>query len=116
MFDIDLFRSQLKKYRSLNGYSHERLSEIVGIDNRTYGNIERGEQVPTLNTLVKLLDTFNTNYVGFMSNTDIDRRAMLIKEINENFSRLSSQNKERVLDLSKSIDTVNAIGGLDDDE
>ena len=46
-----------------------------------------------------------------MSNTDPDRRATLIKEINQNFSKLSIQNKERVLDLSKSIDMANEVEG-----
>ena len=114
MFDFELFRSQLKKYRLLNGYSHERISELVGIDNRTFGNIERGEQVPTLKTIIKLLNTFNTDYSSFMSNAEPDNRAILIKEINHSLSKLLDNDKRYVLWLSKSIDTLNEIGGIDD--
>lgn len=49
-----LFGQSLRGLRTERGWSQERLAEAAGITLNYVGNLERGEQGPSLHVLVKL--------------------------------------------------------------
>ena len=49
-----LFGESLRQLRSERGWSQERLAETAGISLNYVGNLERGEQGPSLNVIVRL--------------------------------------------------------------
>lgn len=49
-----LFGKILREFRTERGWSQERLAEAAGITLNYVGNLERGEQGPSLHTLIRL--------------------------------------------------------------
>jgi transcriptional regulator with XRE-family HTH domain len=49
-----LFGETLRRFRTDRGWSQERLAEAAGITLNYVGNLERGEQGPSLNILLRL--------------------------------------------------------------
>lgn len=49
-----LFGQSLRRLRTERGWSQERLAEAAGITLNYVGNLERGEQGPSLHVLVRL--------------------------------------------------------------
>jgi transcriptional regulator with XRE-family HTH domain len=49
-----LFGQSLRRFRAEKGWSQERLAEAAGITLNYVGNLERGEQGPSLHVLVRL--------------------------------------------------------------
>jgi XRE family transcriptional regulator, regulator of sulfur utilization len=49
-----LFGQSLRRLRTARGWSQERLAEAAGITLNYVGNLERGEQGPSLHILVRL--------------------------------------------------------------
>jgi len=56
-----LFGNALRRLRTERGWSQERLAEAAGITLNYVGNLERGEQGPSLNTLVRLARALDTD-------------------------------------------------------
>ena len=52
--DAVLFGQSLRHLRTERGWSQERLAEAAGITLNYVGNLERGEQGPSLNVLLRL--------------------------------------------------------------
>jgi transcriptional regulator with XRE-family HTH domain len=63
---------RIKSLRRARGYSQERLAEIMGINPKYLSSIERGEENPTLDLLIRLSqglkmemhEIFNLEYEG----------------------------------------------------
>ncbi len=49
-----LFGQALRRFRTERGWSQERLAEAAGITLNYVGNLERGEQGPSLHIIVRL--------------------------------------------------------------
>jgi transcriptional regulator with XRE-family HTH domain len=56
-----LFGNALRRLRTQRGWSQERLAEAAGITLNYVGNLERGEQGPSLNILVRLARALDTD-------------------------------------------------------
>lgn len=56
-----LFGNALRRLRTERGWSQERLAEAAGITLNYVGNLERGEQGPSLNVLVRLARALETD-------------------------------------------------------
>jgi transcriptional regulator with XRE-family HTH domain len=53
-----LFGRSIRQLRSERGWSQERLAETAGISLNYVGNLERGEQGPSLHVIVRLAKAF----------------------------------------------------------
>lgn len=61
------FGKKIKRLRESKNYTQEYLSEIVGIEQATLSNIERGKSHPTIETLQKLAKALNVEpYILYM--------------------------------------------------
>lgn len=56
-----LFGNALRRLRTERGWSQERLAEAAGVTLNYVGNLERGEQGPSLNILVRLARALETD-------------------------------------------------------
>ena len=54
-----IFGRALRRLRTERGWSQERLAEAAGITLNYVGNLERGEQGPSLNVLARLARAFD---------------------------------------------------------
>ena len=54
-----LFGKRIKELRKEKNLTQEKLSELIGIDTRNLIKIEKGETFPRVQTLEKILETFD---------------------------------------------------------
>ena len=50
---------KIRLYREQNGYTQEKLSEILDLNNKYIGHVERCERYISLKTVIKLLELWN---------------------------------------------------------
>lgn len=82
--DKEFLGKKIKQLRINAKLSQAELSEKIGMTEKNLSNIERGLQVPALNSFLKLLDILNIPLSEFgVSATDVknENRDELIKEI-----------------------------------
>jgi transcriptional regulator with XRE-family HTH domain len=74
-----LFGNTLRRLRTERGWSQERLAEAAGITLNYVGNLERGEQGPSLNILVRLARALETDVPTLLAefNSSTIRRILL---------------------------------------
>lgn len=103
--DKEFLGKKIKQLRINAKLSQAELSEKIGMTEKNLSNIERGLQVPALNSFLKLLDTLNIPLSEFgVSTTDVknENRDELIKEI-----YLSSPNEIKAyLNIIKTIKNI----------
>lgn len=82
---------RIKSLRRARGYSQEKLAEIIGINPKYLSSIERGEENPTLDLLIRLSqglkvemhEIFNIEYEGQPPQTLRRKLQALFGEIRE---------------------------------
>ncbi|HEV8432073.1 MAG TPA: helix-turn-helix transcriptional regulator [Thermoanaerobaculia bacterium] len=62
-----LFGDALRRRRTERGWSQERLAEAAGITLNYVGNLERGEQGPSLHILVRLARALDTDLPALLA-------------------------------------------------
>lgn len=104
--DKEFLGKKFKQLRINAKLSQAELSEKIGMTEKNLSNIERGLQVPALNSFLKLLDILNIPLSEFgVSATDVknENRDELIKEI-----YLASPNEVKAyLSIIKTIKDIN---------
>jgi len=107
LYDDKVFLGKKIKQLRINAkLSQAELSEKISMTEKNLSNIERGLQVPALNSFLRLLDVLNVSLTEFgvsTSDTKNENRDELIKEI-----YLASQNEiEAYLKIIKTIKEIN---------
>lgn len=107
LYDDKVFLGKKIKQLRINAkLSQAELSEKIGMTEKNLSNIERGLQVPALNSFLRLLDVLNVSLAEFgvsTSDTKNENRDELIKEI-----YLANQNEiEAYLKIIKTIKEIN---------
>lgn len=54
-----LLGKNVKKYRKLNGFTQEKLAEVIGVEVISISSIETGRYFPSPDNLVKIAETLN---------------------------------------------------------
>ena len=62
-----LFGESLRRLRNERGWSQEKLADAAGITLNYVGNLERGEQGPSLHVLVRLARAFDIDLCALLS-------------------------------------------------
>lgn len=52
----------IKEHRLMKNLSRQELGELTNLDSNNMGRFERGEQLPNLLTMIKLMDTLKIRY------------------------------------------------------
>ena len=103
--DKEFLGKKIKQLRVNSKLSQAELSEKIGMTEKNLSNIERGLQVPALNSFLRLLDVLNVSLTEFgisTSDTKNENRDELIKEI-----YLASPNEiEAYLKIIKTIKNI----------
>ena len=88
----------IKNHRKISGYTQAELSELICIDEKQLGKIERGVHYPSVPTFLKLLSILNidikTFYKGIVPKAEN-------KEIK--FAKLMNKAKESEIELAYNI-------------
>ena len=96
---------RIKSLRLKNGYTQEKLSEMLDISQRALSSIELGENFISSDTFDKLLSAFDTTSEELFATDAHKSPDELIKKINQNISRISdnSDKLEIIYNLTKSL-------------
>lgn len=96
---------QIKKLRIDNGYTQEKLSELIGISQRALSSIESGKNFISAETLENLLKIFNTNLEDFFSTNSFKEVDELLKMIYKNIEKIKDNpvKLEIIYNLTKSL-------------
>ena len=96
---------KIKQYRIAQGYTQEKLSELVDISQKALSSIEVGENFVTSETLDKLLSALDITAEDLFSTNDVKEPAELLKMINQNLASIGddAQKLEIIYNLTKSL-------------
>ena len=96
---------QIKKLRIDNGYTQEKLSELIGISQRALSSIESGRNFISAETLENLLKIFNTSLEDFFSTNSFKEVDELLKMIYKNIEKIKKNpaKLEIIYNLTRSL-------------
>ena len=76
-----LFGKRIKELRKEKNLTQEKLSELIGIETRNLIKIEKGETFPRVQTLEKILETFDITAQELFRYEHLDDTEILKKKI-----------------------------------
>lgn len=96
---------QIKNLRIKNGYTQEKLSELLNISQRALSSIELGKNFITSDTLEKVLSVFNIELEDLFATNSYKDSDELLKMIYKNISVIGNNpyKLEIVYNLTKSL-------------
>ena len=94
---------KIKRFRKLNGYTQEKLAEIIDISSRNLSNIELGVSYPKPETLEKILKTLNMSAQDLFATEHLQSDEDLIKEINKFINTANRKNLELIYKILRDI-------------
>lgn len=96
---------QIKNLRTKNGYTQEKLSELLNISQRALSSIELGKNFITSDTLEKVLSVFNIELEDLFATNSYKDSDELLKMIYKNISEIGNNpyKLEIVYNLTKSL-------------
>lgn len=74
---------RIKEIRKRQGFSQEKLAELVSIEPTALSNIETGRNYPSFKTLEKILVVLKSSYSEMFSFSHHEKTENLVKEINK---------------------------------
>ncbi|MCJ2110209.1 helix-turn-helix domain-containing protein [Methylobacterium sp. E-025] len=98
---------RVKTAREHAGLSQERLAEIVGKTKDTISNIERGRNMPTLETMQKICDGINVPIVYLFDDFSTDRVKIELKaKLDYAFRQLNEDDARAVVAMIEAFVSV----------
>lgn len=96
---------QIKRIRTANGYTQEKLSELADISQRALSSIELGVNFATAETLDKLMKVLDITAEDLFATNDLKETQELLKLINKNITEIGDNPKklEIIYNLTKSL-------------
>ena len=88
MFDNKLFGNRIKQFRQKRKLTQEQLSEIADISFSYLTHIEAGNNKPTVEVILKLINALNITYSELLNDTDYNK--ILDKSLIENLKFLNN--------------------------
>ena len=96
---------KIKYYRIKQGYTQEKLSELIDISQKALSSIEIGENFVTAETLDKLLDALGITAEELFATNKMKEASELIKMINNNIASIGNnpEKLEIIYNLTNSL-------------
>lgn len=102
----------IRETRNDRGLSLTDLSVAVGSDKSALAKIERGERVPSLETVVKLADEMDVPVSGWFRETPSSNTAAMERFIETKNSRLEKLSTEQLSNLQMLINQALCMAGV----
>ena len=96
---------RIKQLRIKNGFTQDKLSEMLNISQRALSSIEAGENFVTSNTIDSLLKAFNITAEDLFATNCVKNSEELIAMINKNIEAIGDnpQKLEIIYNITKSL-------------
>ena len=101
--ELESIGKNIRKYRLMKKLRQEDLAEKAGLSINYVGAIERGEKVPSLETLLVIINALGVS--ADMILTDVIETGYLVKDslLAEKLDKLSAEDRAKIYDI---IDTM----------
>lgn len=99
------FGKRIKSLRIQNGYTQEKLSEMIDISQRALSSIESGDNFVTSDTIDKLMVVFGISVEEFFATNKYKSSQELLSMIKKNLEKIENnpEKLEIVLNLTNSL-------------
>lgn len=99
------FGKQIKNLRTVNGYTQEKLAELLNVSQRALSSIELGNNFVSAETLEKILKVFDITLEDLFATNSFKDSDELLKMINKNISEIGNnpEKLEIIYNLTKSL-------------
>ena len=93
--------NRIKEERKKANLTQEEFAEKINIGYKFLGNIERGEGIPSLDTLIKIVEVLDISYDSLLSNKkEVSKNILQIQHI---LSGLSDKRQKELIEAIKVI-------------
>jgi XRE family transcriptional regulator, regulator of sulfur utilization len=76
-----IIAKNLKAFRSSKKLSLEKVAELTGVSKTMIGQIERGDSIPTITTIWKIVNGLKISFTSLINNPQPDTKVILRNEI-----------------------------------
>lgn len=99
------FGKQIKNLRTANGYTQEKLAELLNVSQRALSSIELGNNFVSAETLEKILKVFDITLEDLFATNSFKDSDELLRMINKNISEIGNnpEKLEIIYNLTKSL-------------
>ncbi len=96
---------KIKQYRISQGFTQERLSELIDISQKALSSIEVGDNFVSADTFDKILSALDITSEELFATNDVKAPEELMKMINQNLAKINkdSTKLEIIYNLTKSL-------------
>ncbi len=108
--------SLISSLRKQNGYSQEKLAELLGCTKQTISNYERNARKPDYEVLEALADVFNVPMGFFLSEEEQEERLAQIYKSYDCLNRGLADAQERIALFNADVDIGDAIAKVQEDD
>ena len=100
--DKKVLGQKIKMYRKIKKYTQSELAELVGLNEKQISRIEAGQNYPTYQTFVKLIDALDINISEFLIDDNV-KFNYLEKELMSIIKSSSERELKFFLDVIKPL-------------
>jgi transcriptional regulator with XRE-family HTH domain len=94
---------RLRKLQNETGWSDYRIAQKSGLSSGTVSNLFRRNTIPNIYTLESICKGFGITLSQFFADNDLVELTPELKELADNWNKLSDENKQLVLQLIKNL-------------
>lgn len=101
--ELESIGRNIRKYRLMKKLRQEDLAELANLTNNYIGAIERGEKIPSLETLIVIINALGVS--ADMILADVIDTGYMVKDslLAEKLSKLSAEDRAKIYDV---VDTM----------
>ena len=101
--ELESIGRNIRKYRLMKKLRQEDLAELANLTNNYIGAIERGEKIPSLETLIVIINALGVSADMILS--DVIDTGYMVKDslLAEKLSKLSAEDRAKIYDV---VDTM----------
>ncbi len=93
----ELFSTKFKQLRVEKGYTQEKLAELLDLETGTVCMIERGRRGTSFETLEKITDVFDINYIELFDFEEVESKNNIVKSIVKELNELDDKELRFIL-------------------
>jgi len=79
---------RIKEFREKQGFTQDKLAELVGIDSKHLSRIENGRNYPSFETLESLVENLNVTFEDIFQTGHLETRDVLLEYLFKNLQEL----------------------------
>ncbi len=108
MFNKTEIGENLKKYRLALGLSTYNFAIAIDLDYTYLSKIEKGVEIPTTKTMVRILNNLNISFKEFL-NSEVTTKKLYVEMIRKQLLNLTTDDLEYLSEIMKCISILNEV-------